>query len=337
MGMAVGVDYSLFYLKREREERAAGHEGTTRSSGRGNLRAGGPDLRGDRADRDGRDAVCRHEDLHLDRDRGDARRLRLAGRLADRAARAAREARRPHIERGLRQVLAADRPAASCDRSRHDRTGSSGCARRRRCCNASRADRQESRLWGFVITRSMRHPALAVGVSTGAAGRARAAGALNLHTKLSSFTDLPKSLSIVKTYDTIQASFPGSQDPAHLVVKADDVTTPQFAKAYAEFKKRALATGVIQQPIRVTVNNAKTVARVDFPLAGKGRTQRRCGALDDSTHGGDPARAGDAAGRHRAGRDRRHRSQRRLQQDDEVTRADRVRVRARLRLPAAAR
>src|SRR3954468_2354101 len=27
MGMAVGVDYSLFYLKREREERTAGHEG----------------------------------------------------------------------------------------------------------------------------------------------------------------------------------------------------------------------------------------------------------------------------------------------------------------------
>jgi putative drug exporter of the RND superfamily len=49
---------------------------------------------------------------------------------------------------------------------------------------------------------------------------------LGMHTKLSGFTDLPKSLSIVQTYDTIQASFPGSQDPAHLVVKADDVTTP---------------------------------------------------------------------------------------------------------------
>ncbi len=32
MGMAVGVDYSLFYLKREREERRAGHGLATRSS-----------------------------------------------------------------------------------------------------------------------------------------------------------------------------------------------------------------------------------------------------------------------------------------------------------------
>ena len=102
---------------------------------------------------------------------------------------------------------------------------------------------------------------------------------LNLHTKQSSFTDLPKSLSIVKTYNTIQASFPGSQDPAHLVVRADDVTTPQFAKAYAEFKKRALATGVIQQPIRVAVNKAKTVARIDFPLAGEGQDATAVRAL----------------------------------------------------------
>ena len=102
---------------------------------------------------------------------------------------------------------------------------------------------------------------------------------LNLHTKQSSFTDLPKSLSIVKTYNTIQASFPGSQDPAHLVVRANDVTTPQFAKAYAEFKKRALATGVIQQPIRVAVNKAKTVARVDFPLAGEGQDATAVRAL----------------------------------------------------------
>jgi RND superfamily putative drug exporter len=139
--------------------------------------------------------------------------------------------------------------------------------------------RQESRVWGFVIARSMRHPAVAAGFSA-ALLVVLALPVLGMHTKLSGFTDLPKSLGIVQTYDTIQASFPGSQDPAHLVVKADDVTTPQFTKAYAEFKKRALATGVLHEPIRVSVNNAKTVARIDFALAGKGDDAAAVAALD---------------------------------------------------------
>jgi RND superfamily putative drug exporter len=125
----------------------------------------------------------------------------------------------------------------------------------------------------------MRRPAFAVALST-AVLVVLALPVLNIHTKLLSFTDLPKSLAIVKTYDTIQASFPGTQDPAHVVVKADNVTTPQFAKAYAQFKKRALATGVIHQPIRVSVNKAKTVARVDFPLAGKGQDATAIRALE---------------------------------------------------------
>ena len=103
----------------------------------------------------------------------------------------------------------------------------------------------------------------------------------------------------MKTYDTIQAAFPGSPAPAHLVVRANDVTTPQFAKAYAEFKKRALATGVMHQPIQVAVNPAKTVARVDIPLAGEGRGRnRRTGARRRCARR-DPARARDAAGRDR--------------------------------------
>jgi RND superfamily putative drug exporter len=91
-----------------------------------------------------------------------------------------------------------------------------------------------------------------------------------MHTKLLSFSDLPKNLTIVKTYDRIQAEFPGSPAPAHLVVKGADVTTPQFRKAFVDLRRRALATGQVHQPIEVAVNPSRTVARIDMPLAGSG-------------------------------------------------------------------
>jgi RND superfamily putative drug exporter len=278
IGMAVGVDYSLFYLKREREERGAGHEGheglfrAAATSGQAVLISGFTVLIAM--------AGMLFAGTKIFTSIGIGAMLvvftslvgsltvlpALLGKLGDR-----------YIERGLRQVLAAS------------------ALRFLRLFNSQprwllwlretptllqrlKGDRQESRLWGFVITKSMRRPALAVGISTGLLV-VLALPVLNIHTKLLSFTDLPKSLSIVKTYDTIQASFPGSQDPAHLVVKADDVTTPQFAKAYTAFKKRALATGVIHQPIRVSVNKEKTVARIDFPLAGKGQDAAAVRAL----------------------------------------------------------
>ncbi len=125
----------------------------------------------------------------------------------------------------------------------------------------------------------MRFPALAVALSAGLL-IVLALPVFSMHTKLPSFTDLPKNLHIVKTYDTIQASFPGSEDPAHVVVKASNVSTPQFKAVYAEAKRRALATGVIKEPIRLVVNPSHTVARIDFPLAGKGQDATAVRALE---------------------------------------------------------
>jgi putative drug exporter of the RND superfamily len=279
MGMAVGVDYSLFYLKREREERAAGHEGheglfrAAATSGQAVLISGFTVLIAM--------AGLLFAGTKIFTSIGIGAMLvvftslvgsltvlpALLGKLGDR-----------YIERGLRQVLAAT--ALRFLRLFKSQPRWLVWLRERpTALQRLKGDRQESRLWGFVITRSMRRPAFAVAIST-ALLVVLALPVLNIHTKLLSFTDLPKSLGIVKTYDTIQASFPGSQDPAHLVVEADDVTTPQFAKAYAEFKKRALATGVIHQPIRVSVNKAKTVARVDFPLAGEGQDATAVRALE---------------------------------------------------------
>ena len=279
MGMAVGVDYSLFYLKREREEHAAGHEGhdglyrAAATSGQAVLISGftvliamaGMLFAGSKIFTSIGIGTMLVVFVSLV---GSLTVLpALLGKLGDR-----------YIERGVRQVLA----AGVLRLLRHFKTQPHWLVWLRDTPTLLRklkGDRHESRVWGFVLDRSMRFPAIATVVSV-AALVVLALPVLNIHTKLLSFTDLPKSLSIVKTYDTIQASFPGTQDPAHVVVKADNVTTPRFQKAYANFKRRALATGVIHQPIRVSVNPDKTVARVDFPLAGKGQDATAIHALE---------------------------------------------------------
>jgi uncharacterized membrane protein YdfJ with MMPL/SSD domain len=279
MGMAVGVDYSLFYLKREREEHAAGHEGhdglyrAAATSGQAVLISGftvliamaGMLFAGSKIFTSIGIGTMLVVFVSLV---GSLTVLpALLGKLGDR-----------YIERGVRQVLAAGvlrllRPFKTQPRWLIWLRDTPTLLRK------LKGDRHESRVWGFVLDRSMRFPAIAT-VLSAAALVVLALPVLNIHTKLLSFTDLPKSLSIVKTYDTIQASFPGTQDPAHVVVKAGNVTTPQFQKAYANFKRRALATGVIHQPIRVSVNPDKTVARVDFPLAGKGQDATAIHALE---------------------------------------------------------
>ena len=266
MGMAVGVDYSLFYLKREREERAAGNEGheavfrAAATSGQAVLISGltvlvamaGMLFAGSKIFTSlGIGAMLVVFTSLL----GSLTVLpALLGKLGE------------GIDRGVRQVLAA---------------GTLGALRPLRVAprwivwlrdtptllKRIKGDRQESRVWAFVLRRSMRHPLPAV-VLSGGVLVLLALPAFSIHTKLLSFSDLPRSLSIVKTYDAIQAEFPGSPAPAEVVVSAPDVTTPAIQAQLASLKRSALATGEIREPITVAVNPARTVARIDMPLVG---------------------------------------------------------------------
>jgi putative drug exporter of the RND superfamily len=100
-----------------------------------------------------------------------------------------------------------------------------------------------------------------------------------MHTKLPNLTDLPHDLKIVRTYDRIQHAFPGSQTPAQVVVRAANVETPQLRRAYALFRQRALATGRLHAPFTVNVNPDRTVARIDFAIAGNGDDAASVAAL----------------------------------------------------------
>ena len=275
MGMAVGVDYSLFYLKREREERAAGHEGhdglfrAAATSGQAVLISGvtvliamaGMLFAGSKIFTSiGIGAMLVVFTALV----GSLTVLpALLGKLGDR------------IERGIRQVL-----AAGVIRLTRSQAGWLLWLRDSpTLLKRLKGDRQESRIWGFVLRGSMRYPAVAAVLSAGVLVLL-AWPAFSMHTKLLSFSDLPHNLAIVKTYEKIQTAFPGSPAPAHVVVKGDNVTSPAFRRAFVDFKQRALATGEIHQPIQVAVNPDRTVARIDMPLAGNGEDAAAYRALN---------------------------------------------------------
>jgi RND superfamily putative drug exporter len=138
-----------------------------------------------------------------------------------------------------------------------------------------RDDGPWARIVGGVLRRPLRSLLLA-----GGALFLFALPALGMHTKLPNFTDFPQDLKIVRTYERIQAAFPGSQTPAQVVVRAPNVETPQMLRAYDLFRQRALATGELYAPFTVSVNPDRTVALIDFAIAGDGDNAASLAALD---------------------------------------------------------
>jgi uncharacterized membrane protein YdfJ with MMPL/SSD domain len=240
VGMAVGVDYSLFYLRRTREERARGHD-----SHRALLRAAGTSGQ----------AVLISGTTVL---------IAMAGMLF------AGNSIFTSIGVGTMIVVFAAMvgsltvlPAILhklADRVERGRVPLLGRLRR---------PADESRFWGAMLRPVLRWPVVAAVLSAGLLAAA-AVPTLQMHTKLPSFTDLPRSLALVGTYERIQKAFPGSQTPAEVVVRADDVTTPAYRNAFKEFQRRAIRTGLLFQPFHVFVNRDRTVARIEFSIAGEG-------------------------------------------------------------------
>jgi RND superfamily putative drug exporter len=130
----------------------------------------------------------------------------------------------------------------------------------------------ESRVWGWVIDRALKRPVIAT-VGATAILVVLALPALNMKTINPGAAGLPHDLPIMQTYDRIQAAFPGGPMPALVVVEADDVTTPAVQKGIDELK--ATASG----PTNTIVSPDKSVAIVSIPLAGNGTDEVSDAAL----------------------------------------------------------
>jgi putative drug exporter of the RND superfamily len=127
----------------------------------------------------------------------------------------------------------------------------------------------ESRLWGAIVGPVLRHPVVSV-ILAGGLLIALAIPAFSLKTGAQTIDDLQGDYSVAETFKRIDKAFPGGNEPAVVVVKAADVTIPQFTASIEEFKKQALATGEANEPIGVRINPDKTVAQITIGIKGTG-------------------------------------------------------------------
>jgi RND superfamily putative drug exporter len=279
IGMAVGVDYSLFYLRREREERALGK--APRDS---LLRAASTS--GQAVLISGATVLIAMSGMFIAGSRIFTG-MALGTMLVVLCAMI-----------GSLTVLPAlmSRLGDKVDRGRMPYFG-----KRKETAG-------ESRFWGFVLDRVLRRPLLWVFLAGGTLLVA-ATPTLQMHTKLPSFTDMPKELATVKTYRDVIKAFPGAPTPAVIVIGAPDVRAPAVADAIARMERNALATGRMFGPIMADHSRDHTVALIEIPLAGNGDNAASLGALQTlrtivlpqtlgRVNGVDYAVAGQTAGTH---------------------------------------
>jgi uncharacterized membrane protein YdfJ with MMPL/SSD domain len=240
VGLAVGVDYSMFYLKRVREERVAGRsqqaaiEAAAATSGRSVLISG-------------LTVMVAMAGMFLTGDAAFAS-FGLATMTVVATAML-----------GSLTVLPAllSRLGDNVDRLRVPFVG------------RVRRDDGEGRIWGSIVDRVLRRPLLSA-VLAGGLLVALALPALQLHLATLGPETLPHSLPAVKAYNQMQKAFPGKAIAANVVVKAPDVNAPAVRKSIAQLEQQALASGRAHQPITVDVSRDGTVANITVPIDGKG-------------------------------------------------------------------
>ncbi|WP_306184267.1 MMPL family transporter [Streptomyces sp. MK5] len=240
IGMAVGVDYCLFYLRREREERAAGRDAGTAlriaaaTSGRAIVVSG--------------ITVCVAMAGMLFTGLAEFEAMGLASLMVVAVAMV-----------GSVTVL----PALLSLLGERVEKGRLPFLKRRR-----RGGGGESRFWTAVVRGVLAKPVVSVVVAVGAL-LAVAAPALGMKTsQLTLDQEFGNSLPIVQTYNRVNDAFPGGSEPAQVVVKAKDIKAPEVRSALARFEEQAVSSGASRGPVDVKLYEDRNVAVVSVPLVG---------------------------------------------------------------------
>jgi uncharacterized membrane protein YdfJ with MMPL/SSD domain len=160
----------------------------------------------------------------------------------------------------------------------------------------------ESALWSRILNPVLRHPVVSI-LGAGGLLVVFAIPAFSLHTANPGVETLPQDLSVIQTYNRIQDAFPGGPIPAVVAVSANDVTSPEVKGAIADLRKQAAASPDFEQPITTDISSDRTVEQVSIPLAGDGNNSQSTAALAalrdriiPATIGAVPGATGDVTG-----------------------------------------
>ncbi|WP_405951312.1 MMPL family transporter [Streptomyces prunicolor] len=268
VGLAVGVDYCLFYLRREREEREAGRDAgaalriAAATSGRAIIVSGV--------------TVCVAMAGMLFTGLAEFEAMGLASLMVVAVAMV-----------GSVTVL----PALLSLLGERVEKGRIPFLRRR-----GRRGNGQSRFWTAVLRRVLAKPLVSVLVATGAL-LAIAAPAVGMKTEnLTLDQEFGNSLPIVGTYDRVNDAFPGGSEPAEVIVKAKDINAPEMKQALADFKAQAVSSGASRGPVDIKLHDAQNVAFVYVPLVGGSDQDKAAKSLEKLRDEVRPATLGKVEG-----------------------------------------
>ena len=127
----------------------------------------------------------------------------------------------------------------------------------------------ESRVWNAIVTRVLKRPLVSTLIAGGLLV-ALCVPALGIQFKEPGFDGYSRSQPVIQTYDRVQAAFPGGAVPATTVITAKDVTAAPVQAAIGQLHDKALATGQLSEPSGVEISPDKTVAVVALSVRGSG-------------------------------------------------------------------
>ena len=248
VGLAVGVDYSLFYLKREREERAAGRseqaalEAAAATSGHSVLISG-------------LTVIVAMAGLAFS---GDAGFMSFGIGTAIVVAVAML---------GSLTVL----PALL------SKLGDKVNKGKVPFLFKYRMRQTEPRMWKAILRPVLRHPVISMLASAGLL-LALSIPAFGMKTSLSGFSALPQNVKEVQVYNDLQDAFPGGPTPAIIAVKGH-VDTPEFRAALEKLQNQVEASGQMHNARIDRVSSDYTSATVTVDLQGDGNNDKSYAAL----------------------------------------------------------